>query len=130
MGTDETLLVVDSHQDCRETLAMALEYSGWRVRAAASCHEALTWLRECTPRAVLLDQELLGGCGVDVARVMRSNPRFDDTRIVLTSTWFTHQDRARAAAVPVDDLWIKPVEFGDLNKRLRRALDWAPGGGA
>jgi DNA-binding response OmpR family regulator len=130
MGTQDTLLVVDSHADCRETLAMALEYGGWHIRTATSCHEALAWLRESTPRAVLLDLELLGGRGLDVARVMRSNPRFDDTRIVITGTWFTPDDRARAAAVPIDDMWIKPIDFPELTRRLENTLDWAPGGGA
>jgi len=130
MGTQDTLLVVDSHADCRETLAMALEFSGRRVCTAANCHEALTWLRDATPRAVLIEQELLGGRGLDVVRVMRSNPRFDGTRIVLTGTWFTPEDRARAAAVPVDDVWVKPIDFSELLRRLERALAWAPGDGA
>lgn len=130
MGTQDTLLVIDSHADCRETLGMALEFSGWKVCTAATGHEALTWLRDATPAAVLLDLELLGGFGLDVARVMRSNPRFDDTRILLTGTWFTPEDRARAAAVPVDGLWIKPVEFPDLLDRLEHSVAGAPSRGA
>ncbi|KQT10493.1 response regulator [Ramlibacter sp. Leaf400] len=118
----QTLLVVDSHADCRETLAMALEFCGYQVRTAASPHEALVWLREATPRAVLVDTHLLGGCGLDVARVLRANPRFDQTRIVLTGTWFTAEDRACAAAVPVDELWLKPLDFGDLVQQLSLTL--------
>ena len=123
MGThNDTLLVVDSHADCRETLAMALEFSGYRVCTAASAHEALGWLREATPRAVLVDADLLGGSGLHIARVLRANPRFDATRIVLTGTWFTAEDRAAAAAVPVDEVWIKPIDFGELLRQLSLSL--------
>ena len=122
MGLEDTLLVADSHPDCRETLAMALEFSGYSVCTAGSHHAALTWLRHRTPRAVLLDMHLLGGSGLDLARVLRANPRFDQTRIVLTGTWFTAEDRACAAAVPVDELWLKPLDFGDLVQQLSLTL--------
>jgi DNA-binding response OmpR family regulator len=119
---NETLLVVDGHADCRETLAMALEFCGYTVCTAATSHEALVWLRDRTPRAVLVDTHLLGGSGLDVARVLRANPRFDRTRILLTGTWFTPEDRACAAAVPVDEVWIKPIDFGELVRQLSLAL--------
>lgn len=127
---DETLLVADSHQDCRETLAMALEFSGYTVATAGSHHAALTWLRERTPRAVLLDMHLLGGSGLDLARVLRANPRFDRTRILLTGTWFTPRDRAIAAATPLDGLWIKPLELGELLRQLSLSLAIAPSANA
>jgi len=126
MGLEDTLLVADSHPDCRETLAMALEFSGYSVCTAGSHHAALTWLRHRTPRAVLLDMHLLGGSGLDLARVLRANPRFDDTRILLTGTWFTPRDRAIAANTPLDGLWIKPLELGELVRQLSLSLATAP----
>jgi len=124
---EDTLLVADSHVDCRETLAMALEFSGYSVCTAGDYHAALTWLRERTPRAVLLDMHLLGGSGLDLARVMRANPRFDRTRILLTGTWFTPRARAIAATTPLDGLWIKPLALGELVRQLSLTLVAAPG---
>ena len=85
MGLEDTLLVADSHPDCRETLAMALEFSGYSVCTAGSHHAALTWLRHRTPR-----------------------------------------DRAIAANTPLDGLWIKPLELGELVRQLSLSLATAP----
>ncbi|HEY8648405.1 MAG TPA: response regulator [Candidatus Limnocylindria bacterium] len=49
------VLVVDDHEDIRNTLTVALDDEGYEVRAAANGREALTVLDEWTPCVILLD---------------------------------------------------------------------------
>ena len=49
------MLVVDDHEDIRNTLSLALDDEGYEVRAAANGQEALTVLEEWTPCVILLD---------------------------------------------------------------------------
>lgn len=49
------VLVVDDHEDIRNTLTVALDDEGYEVRAAANGQEALNVLDEWTPCVILLD---------------------------------------------------------------------------
>ncbi|HUQ16986.1 MAG TPA: response regulator [Candidatus Saccharimonadales bacterium] len=49
------VLVVDDHEDIRNTLTMALDDEGYEVRAAANGLDALSVLDEWTPNVILLD---------------------------------------------------------------------------
>lgn len=118
MSSDRTVLIADGHADCGDTLALALELSGWQVRAAHRSEEALVWLREATPRVVLLDCHLPSAGGLQVARVMRANSRFDGTQVLVTGTWFTPGQHAQAHAAGVDGLWTKPFDVAALLRRL------------
>lgn len=108
------ILLAEAHRDCRETLAMALEMAGYSVHAVRSGEEALVWLRTFTPGTVLLDTHLRGITGLDIARVMRANRRFDATRVLLTSTWMPPEHRDAALALGVDSVWQKPFDLAKL----------------
>lgn len=112
------ILVADSHADCRETLAMALELSGYQVRTARHSHEAVALLRELTPAGIVLDARLQGAGGLDVARVLRANPRFDRTHVVLTTSWLSLEDAERTRGVRLDAVLRKPIHLEALLRSL------------
>ncbi|WP_167772843.1 response regulator [Ramlibacter humi] len=114
------VLIADGHADCGETLALALELSGWQVCAARRGEEALVWLRQATPRAVLVDARLPEAGGLHIARVLRANPRFDATQVLLTGTWFTPHEKTQAQACGVDGIWMKPFDISALLRRLEQ----------
>ena len=49
MAGTTRVLVVDDHEDIRNTLSVALDDEGYEVRAAANGLEALSVLEEWTP---------------------------------------------------------------------------------
>lgn len=53
--TTTRVLVVDDHEDIRNTLTVALDDEGYEVRSAANGQEALDVLDEWTPCVILLD---------------------------------------------------------------------------
>lgn len=108
------VLVVDSHRDCRESLALALDLGGCRVRSLASGLEAIVHLRTCTPDAIVLDSHIGAASALHVARVLRANRRFDATRLVMTCTWMRTDLRSQVRSSGVDALWMKPFAVGDL----------------
>lgn len=108
------VLVVDDHRDCRESLALALELAGCEVQAVGTGRDALVRLRDWTPDAVVLDSHIGEIPALDVARVLRSNPRFDATRLVMTCTWQLPGMRREARAAGVDTVRMKPLDFCDL----------------
>jgi CheY-like chemotaxis protein len=109
-----SILVVDAHRDCRESLELALDLAGCEVHAVGSGHDALVHLRSWTPDAVVLDSHVGEVPALHVARVLRANARFDLTRLVMTCTWQRPELRRQARAAGVDALWMKPFAFTDL----------------
>lgn len=109
-----TILLVDSHRDCRESLALALELAGCQVQAVGTGHDALMRLRDWTPDAVVLDSHVGEVPAMHVARVIRANSRFDATRLVMTCTWQRPELRREARDAGVDALWMKPFDFAEL----------------
>lgn len=114
-----SILVIDAHKDCRESLALALELAGCDVQAVASGQEALMRVREWTPDAIVLDSHVGEMSALHVARVLRANARFDQMRLVMTCTWHRPELIAQARAAGVDALWMKPFAFADLLQVVR-----------
>jgi len=83
------VLVADDHQLLRQALRRALQESGFDVVAeAADGHSALEAARRLRPDVLLLDVQLPGIDGLEVARLLRAET--SGTVIVLTSA----RDRA------------------------------------
>jgi DNA-binding NarL/FixJ family response regulator len=80
-----TLLIVDDHPEFRSLARMLLEAEGFDVAGeAADGESALAAVAELHPDAVLLDVQLPGIDGIDVARrLTRACPSL---RVVLTSS--------------------------------------------
>jgi DNA-binding NarL/FixJ family response regulator len=79
------LLIVDDHEDFRVSARALLELEGFDVVGVAEDGAAaLAAVRLLRPDVVLLDVQLPGGDGFEVAR--RLQARHEDTRVVLIST--------------------------------------------
>lgn len=126
MERPSTTLVVESHHDCREVLVMTLETCGFRVKAARNGSEALAAVRDDTPDAIVLDTALPDRPALDIVRVLRANPRFDDTTIVLVGTWITPAARTQAYGAGVDSVLVKPFVVDDLVRNVTRQRSWLP----
>jgi two-component system response regulator EvgA len=94
-----TLLIVDDHPEFRSFARMLLEAEGFDVAGeAADGESALQAVAELRPDAVLLDVQLPGIDGIEVARRLAGTE--GAPRVVLTSTreasdYGSRQDHAR-----------------------------------
>jgi CheY-like chemotaxis protein len=110
------ILVVDDNAALRENLAECLEGEGYEVAVAHDGPAALARLAEgFLPGAVLLDLMMPGMDGREVAAAIRTDPRYNAVRLVLT----TGLPSARAR-VGVDAVLAKPFGVKELLEALRR----------
>jgi DNA-binding response OmpR family regulator len=86
------LLVVDDRDETREMLAWCMRATGWQVEVAATGEEALLVAYDFHPDVVLLDLNLPGVPGLDVALRMRDDEVLQGVKVVA----FTAQDRLEA----------------------------------
>jgi two-component system chemotaxis response regulator CheY len=107
-----SVLVVDDNDALRENLAECLEAEGYSVVAAEDGADALALLdRGPLPSVVLLDLMMPGMDGRALVEAIRSEPRFRDVRLVLTTGYTSMKVRAGIAA---DAVLTKPFGVKEL----------------
>jgi DNA-binding NarL/FixJ family response regulator len=116
-----SLVLCDDHDMFLEALCWALEARGHRIAAATpDPSEVLTLVRRHDPDLVLLDVQLPGTTGIEIARELRE--RQPDARVVLltaaTDEWVCRAYDTRL----VDGLVSKESGIQALDSALHRVL--------
>lgn len=111
------VLIVDDDPAVREVLGLLLQADGYRVHMAADAASALAATDELKPLCVLLDLQMPGMDGVELARRLRQQYGADIVLISVTG-WpdpKRHEDAERAG---VDFVLTKPVDPAKLRLML------------
>ncbi len=117
------VLVVDDEELSRFTAGRCLEKAGYRVDTADSGEKALELLARRAYDAVLLDIQMPGINGLEVARTVRTVPEFSHvarTQLIALTAHAMTGDRERFLAAGLDDYLAKPFDFKDLLAVLGR----------
>ncbi|HJN90850.1 MAG TPA: response regulator, partial [Verrucomicrobiota bacterium] len=75
---DTRILVVDDEPDVLELIVFHLEKEAYKVDVADTGDKALKMAREQLPSLMLLDLMLPGINGLEICRLLKSNPRTRD----------------------------------------------------
>jgi CheY-like chemotaxis protein len=126
MASRASLLVVDDYPDTLDVWTLSLRTAGYDVATAADGLTAVTLAETLLPDLVVLDLELPGRSGYDVASMLRRNPA---TRHIplIAATGFSHEaqlERARRSGFDV--IVIKPCDPADLIAHIERLIRSAP----
>ncbi len=115
------VLVVDDQEDTRLILRRVLANLGYDVELARDGLEALAKL-ELDVDLVLLDAEMPGMDGFEVAQRIRHDPRLIDLPIIMVTGLDAKEDRLRAVEAGVNDFISKPFEINELRLRSQWLL--------
>jgi two-component system, NarL family, nitrate/nitrite response regulator NarL len=116
-----SIVVCDDHEMFLQALVDALEMQGHQVVASTSDPNAVPSLvHTLGPRAVLLDVQLPGACGIDLARLLREQAC--DTSIILMTGGTDDRVLAAYEAGVVDGLVCKGVGLTSLDAAIHRVL--------
>jgi diguanylate cyclase (GGDEF)-like protein len=120
------VLIIEDDRDTARFFKAVLDLVGFECEIVFSAREALSWLASMTPDLILLDMRLgieLGG--EDILFQIRSNPRFDNTRVVIVTAYPGMADHVSDLA---DLVLLKPIEVDHLRVLLERlgSLEVAP----
>ncbi len=120
------VLIIDDDRDIADFFDAVLSLIGHECETVQSAKEAFVRLAASDPDLVLLDLYLgseIGG--EDILYQIRSNPRFDHTRVVVITAYPYH---AEVIANLADLVLIKPVDVDQLKTLVDRmaTYDVAP----
>ena len=116
------VLAVDDHVDNRKLVVWILELEGYEVLEAGTGDEALAIARQELPDLVLLDLELPGIDGWEVARRLVADPSTAEIPVVAITAHAQKTFVDRAFEAGCVDVVTKPFIPEELPERLETAL--------
>jgi len=116
------ILVVDDNRDAADTLALALQFRGYRMLSAYSGQQALEIGAREHPQALLVDVGMPGMDGYETLQRMRRETWGRHAVAVALTGWGQEQDRLKAEAAGFDLHLTKPVDMQRLESFLSTQL--------
>jgi two-component system alkaline phosphatase synthesis response regulator PhoP len=117
-----TILVVDDEPGIVAIARDYLDRAGFRVVTAGDGNVALRLARAESPSLIVLDLMLPGIDGLDVTRVLRSDPATRAVPIIMLTARVEEADRLVGLELGADDYITKPFSPRELVARVRAVL--------
>lgn len=118
-----TVLIVDDQRETGHLLARILSYLGHNGVHVNSGEDALNYVHDSLPDAVLLDYMMPGMDGLDVLKALRSDPRTSKLPVIMFSAVNDPHVVELALKEGASDYWVKAtVAINDMESRLSRWL--------
>lgn len=120
--TEPIALIVEDDEDINEIFCQALSAAGFATEVARDGRTALDFLDKNLPDIVILDLHLPNVSGETILKTIRSTPRLENVRVVLTTADAVAAEFLRSQA---DFVMVKPISYiqlRDLTKRLNPKL--------
>lgn len=114
----KTILIADDEQDILEIISYNLLREGYLVYTAADGNEALEKARTLEPDMLILDVMMPFKSGVEVCKILRSETRFKNTRILILTALNDESSHIKSLDSGADDYVTKPVSPKVLLSRV------------
>ncbi|MEA3280511.1 MAG: response regulator [Thermodesulfobacteriota bacterium] len=118
----QTILIVDDEQSIVVPLSFLMEQKGYNVITASSGEEAVDKISKFRPDLILLDIIHPGLDGFEICQIVRENPEWKDTRIILVTTMVRDVDIAKGLAFGADAYITKPFSNSEIMKQVGELL--------
>jgi len=120
------VLVVDDDVEIVELISDILTRDGrFEIRTASSGYEAGMATEQFRPDLILLDYMLPDVNGNVVCQTIRSNPEFENTRIIIVSGVIKQEEIDQLLRSGAQDFLKKPFSISDLTEKVDVALQIA-----
>jgi len=103
------ILIVEDHADIRRLIRMTLEFENYEIHEAVNADEGLQAVRQSRPDLLLLDIMMPGSMdGLDLCRLVKSDPTLGMPRVVLLTARGQSQDIKAGMKAGADAYLLKP----------------------
>jgi len=117
-----TILIVDDEKEYAKATSKLLQHSGYPAYVAHGAVEAMSLLREITPRVILIDVMMPEVDGLTLLRHIGSKPEFLHTRLVVVSANGLPKNQAAAWLAGADAFLGKPYSYDQLHEIIEHVL--------
>ena len=124
------LTASDTRSEAEDTAGRALidlcEARGWEVVQAADGPAGLALAAETGPALILLDIQLPGMDGYEVARRLRDNPKLATVPLLAVTSYAMPGDRERCLASGCNGYIEKPIDPEIFARQVEQFLEAQP----
>lgn len=120
------ILLIEDNEQNAYLVSYLLQARGWQIVHALDGPTGLALAGEAVPLMVLLDIQLPGMDGHEVARRLRSNPTLDKVPIVAVTSYAMQGDRERCMAAGCNGYIEKPIDPDTFAAQVERFLEPMP----
>jgi DNA-binding response OmpR family regulator len=118
----QKILVVDDEHDILELLSFNLSKEGFNVTTAPDSESALRYLKRRSFDLIILDLMLPGMQGMELCRILRSDPKTKHLPIIILTAKTDEVDRILGLELGADDYITKPFSPRELIARMKAVL--------
>jgi len=118
------VLIVDDEDQVRKVVKRAIQKSFPEIEIyeASDGYEAGHQMALLNPTLVILDIKLPGIDGYKVCKMIRSDPRLGNTKILTISGHNVEESQKRSLKSGADDFLGKPFDMNQLKEKLERLM--------
>jgi phosphate regulon transcriptional regulator PhoB len=122
MDTLKHILVVDDEADLVELISYNLKKEGFSVDAAMDGETALSKIKKGRYDLLVLDLMLPGIQGMELCRILRSDPKTETLPIIMLTAKGEEVDKILGLEMGADDYITKPFSPRELVARVKAVL--------
>jgi two-component system phosphate regulon response regulator PhoB len=127
-ATPSKVLVIDDEPDVTGLVAYHLKAKGHAVEVVNDPLRSIGIARSFLPDLVILDVMMPGLSGLQVCRMLRSDPKLKKVPIIFLTAKVEESDRIQGFEAGGDDYICKPFSMKELMLRVQSVLRRAPEG--
>ncbi len=121
------VLLVDDNSNSREVLSIQLANWNFEPKAVKDSFQALQALYESLDKGesikiALVDIKLPGMNGLELGRAIRSNSSFDETNLIMLTSFRNRKDKEMSEKIGFEAYLTKPVRQSDLFNAITSVL--------
>jgi DNA-binding response OmpR family regulator len=117
-----TILVAEDDPDIAQLIGRYLQKAGWAVHVTPSGSDALAYAKSQPVDLAILDVMLPGMSGLELCRVLRSDPATAHLPIIMVTARAEETDRIMGLDLGADDYLPKPFSPNELVARVRALM--------
>ncbi len=110
MSDAQTILLIEDNEQNRYLATYLLEHAGFKIVSADSGSQALALVEELTPDTILLDIQLPGMDGYQVARELRARESLKRIPIIAVTSYAMVGDEEKALQAGCTGYLEKPID--------------------
>ena len=120
--SQKNILIVDDEEDILELVEYNLIQEGYQTKTAASGEKALKLARADHPDLIILDLMLPGIDGLDVCRLLKTDPETTAIPVLMLTAKGEESDIVKGLGLGADDYVVKPFSPKVLIARVKNVL--------
>jgi two-component system phosphate regulon response regulator PhoB len=121
-GSGRKILIIEDERDVADLLTLNLRKAGYRVSMAADGASGLQKARDDRPDFIVLDLMLPKLSGLEVCKILKSDPATSHTPILMLTARAEEIDRIVGLEFGADDYVTKPFSPREVVLRIRAIL--------